>query len=116
VPVRPPSLLATPPRFERSAESADSPASQFDLDIDVDPDLGRAPLSVDFRAVTGGNSEELFYRWDFGDGSSATGRHVRHVYRSPGTFTARLTARSAAYVSRVRDVLVQVDPPVPMTD
>jgi len=31
--------------------------------------------------------------WDFGDGSSATGLVVSHVYADPGTFTATLTAK-----------------------
>lgn len=31
------------------------------------------------------------YQWDFGDGSMAAGRAVRHQYAKPGLYTARLT-------------------------
>lgn len=31
------------------------------------------------------------WRWDFGDGNSATGQTARHAYASEGTFTVRLT-------------------------
>ena len=36
------------------------------------------------------------YDWDFGDGETATGIEVRHRYRAPGTYTARLTVRDEA--------------------
>jgi heat shock protein HslJ len=31
------------------------------------------------------------WRWEFGDGTTASGEVVQHVYRNPGTFTVRLT-------------------------
>ncbi|MDN2579020.1 PKD domain-containing protein [Aquibium sp. ELW1220] len=31
------------------------------------------------------------YRWDFGDGGTATGVEVRHIWRTPGTFPVTLT-------------------------
>ncbi len=34
------------------------------------------------------------YIWDFGDGGSAVGRNVQHIYSSPGIYTATLTIRS----------------------
>ena len=32
--------------------------------------------------------EQLYYFWTFGDGNSALGSHVEHVYSSPGFYTA----------------------------
>jgi hypothetical protein len=40
-------------------------------------------------------------RWDFGDGSSATGNHVRHVYARVGTYEVQLTASAADGASTV---------------
>jgi len=37
------------------------------------------------------DNDELTYRWDFGDGQSAIGKQVTHVYRRSGQYTARLT-------------------------
>ena len=33
------------------------------------------------------------YRWDFGDGSTAVGKHVAHTYSEPGDYEATLTVR-----------------------
>jgi PKD repeat protein len=37
------------------------------------------------------DNDPLTYAWDFGDGGQATGQGVMHVYRSAGTFTAKVT-------------------------
>ena len=44
------------------------------------------------------NSEDpdgniLVYEWDFGDGTSAIGRDVSHLYEKSGTYVARLKIR-----------------------
>jgi len=46
-----------------------------------------APLTVTFRAA----AESSFFRWDFGDGSSAEGAVVDHAYAEPGRYRATLT-------------------------
>jgi heat shock protein HslJ len=38
-----------------------------------------------------GQAPIVSWRWDFGDGGSASGAVVQHIYRSPGTFNVRLT-------------------------
>ena len=49
-------------------------------------------------AFDGGASLPFFaiesFVWDFGDGGSAVGRNVQHIYTEPGTYTATLTVRS----------------------
>jgi PKD repeat protein len=42
------------------------------------------------------------YRWDFGDGASATGASVDHAYAAPGTYTATLTVEDDAGVANSR--------------
>ena len=40
-----------------------------------------------------GDARDIIYLWDFGDGgANAFGRDVEHTYRTPGTYTATVTA------------------------
>lgn len=66
-----PAAGATPPTVSASATAT----------------AGAAPLHVTFTAT----GDAVSYHWDFGDGASADGPAVDHVY-GPGAFTARLTA------------------------
>ena len=51
------------------------------------------------------------YRWEFGDGETAEGAVVRHIYRSSGTYTATLTvSRGSEHASQSLTVEV-VTPP-----
>jgi PKD repeat protein len=60
----------------------------------ADPQSGTAPLRVRFEAQgSDPDGGSLRYRWDFGDGSRPENdRRETHTYRSPGTYTARVTA------------------------
>ncbi len=37
-------------------------------------------------------ADNLYYRWDFGDGTSAEGRRTEKIYSQPGVYLVRLTA------------------------
>jgi alpha-tubulin suppressor-like RCC1 family protein/PKD repeat protein/lysophospholipase L1-like esterase len=54
---------------------------------------GTAPLAINFnaRASTDSDGSVASFSWDFGDGSTASGAVVSHVYGQPGTFQAHLT-------------------------
>jgi PKD repeat protein len=41
------------------------------------------------------DGDGMMFRWDFGDGASASGAVVRHRYTEPGEFVVRLEARDA---------------------
>ena len=62
---------------------------------DVAPPRGRAPHTVSFDA-RGSYGTGLTYTWDFGDGTSATGAVVSHVYETAGTYDWRLTVANGA--------------------
>jgi PKD repeat protein len=55
------------------------------------------PLNKDYEVVfDGGKSidadgDTLSYSWDFGDGESETGKKVTHVYKTGGSYIAKLT-------------------------
>ncbi|TVR03485.1 MAG: PKD domain-containing protein [Deltaproteobacteria bacterium] len=48
-------------------------------------------LAFDASASTAGDDEDLTYRWDFGDGNSATGLTASHTYTAAGGWLVRLT-------------------------
>ena len=54
---------------------------------------GPVPLVVSFSARESADpeGEPLSYAWEFGDGATATGRDVQHVYTSAGNRLVRLT-------------------------
>jgi hypothetical protein len=67
------------------------------------PASGVAPLRVTLTA----SGDEAAYAWDLGDGTSATGGSVNHVYAS-GRFTATVTATNAAGESAQAQVALSV--------
>jgi PKD domain/L,D-transpeptidase catalytic domain/Putative peptidoglycan binding domain len=63
---------------------------------------GAAPLDVVLTA----SGDAVLYHWDFGDGAAADGATVEHVYQA-GTFTARVTGRSATGESATASIRVR---------
>ena len=61
------------------------------------PSSGPAPLQVLFTAQgSDPDGDVLTYAWNFGDGSTGTGRRARHTYTANGTYTATVTAKDSA--------------------
>lgn len=60
--------------------------------ISATPTNGSAPLTVSFDGGGSTDSDGSIssYVWNFGDGSSATGKTVSHTYTTEATFTATL--------------------------
>jgi PKD repeat protein len=58
-----------------------------------DPTGGLVALNVQLDASASGDVDGTIvdYRWSLGDGNSASGPSVDHVYTSPGTYTVSLT-------------------------
>ncbi len=71
---------------------------------------GPVPLFVFFSAARSGDPEgaSLSYHWDFGDGATATGRDVSHVYNTAGNFLVRMTVTDPGGRSAV--ALLNVSP------
>jgi PKD repeat protein len=60
------------------------------VSIQATPASGAAPLEVTLSAV----GDAADFQWSFGDGTSASGRSVRHTFAA-GRWTVTLTARSS---------------------
>jgi len=81
------------------------------------PSSGEAPLTVSFDASGSYDSDSSItsYVWDFGDGSTGTGVTASHTYKSPGSYTARLTVtdNGGATDTVTHSSLVQSPTPTP---
>jgi len=90
-------------RYDASGAVAQYPVVSFDTSPDAE-----SLLAINLDAAdsyhTGGRT--LLYRWDFGDGDTAAGESVRHVYAAPGDYTVTLTANAVG--SQVRRSTSQV--------
>lgn len=76
------------------------------------PRAGDPPLAVAFDGS--GSSDDgtiTAYRWDFGDGASATGATATHTYEDTGTYVATLTVIDDAGHTDTDDVVVSVGAP-----
>lgn len=60
----------------------------------VEPEnwVGRAPLSLCMSAHVGAGDSVLLYEWDFGDGTTGTGKDVVHTYMAIGDYRVTLTS------------------------
>jgi PKD repeat protein len=84
----------------------------FDLDIEADPDIGNAPLTVALAAVLDEDLEgPMTFRWEFGDGGRDSSSPTTHTYRAPGEYVAVLTVTNPQGQWAQRDIHIQVDEP-----
>ena len=83
---------------------------------------GLAPLTVHFSgaASTDPDGDQLFYAWDFGDGTTATGISATHPYTVNGPYSAVLTVsdRPAGGLSSTATLAITVGnrSPLPVID
>lgn len=77
-----------------------------------------APVLFDGRCsgFLSRGSEVTSWRWEFGDGSMASGEVVEHTYESAGTLTVSLTVTDRAGDPATLKQLVQVAPGLPFRD
>jgi PKD repeat protein len=82
----------------------------FDVEVDADPDIGTAPLTVQFSV---GLDEEIpgpiSFQWDFGDGARDVHNPTNHTYSVPGEFTASVVVTNGRGQLARHDVEIQVD-------
>ena len=68
------------------------------------PTTGTAPLTVQFDAGTS-IGDNLSYEWDFGDGTTASGQEVEHLYEKPNSYVVKLTISNTNSTNSVVDVV-----------
>lgn len=81
------STVATPNKENTIAAKNSAPKVLFDADTDV---LVGETISFDASDTTDSDADTLTFSWDFGDGETATGDAVEHVYMKRGIYTTKL--------------------------
>jgi PKD repeat protein len=79
-------------------------------DVSAAPLSGSAPLTVSFDA-TGSSDPDgtvVSWAWTLGDGATATGSQVQHVYATAGTYTAVVTVTDDLGATDTETVVVTV--------
>ena len=84
-------LNTTKGDFSDTINSPDTQIDNLDIRIDGSRELNSG---LRFEAISqGGNVND--YRWDFGDGNSASGKIVEHTYTQTGTVTVTVSASNS---------------------
>jgi len=69
-----------------------------------------ADTSVSFDASNStDNMAIVSYEWDFGDGTTGTGKTTTHTYTEPGTYNVTLTVKDAADNSKTDSITITVE-------
>jgi PKD repeat protein len=67
-------------------------------------------VSFDGGASSDVDGSIVAYDWNFGDGATAAGMAVNHIYSVPGSYTARLTVTDNQGGSNSTTAMIQVNP------
>lgn len=81
-------------------------------DIRVSPRDGDAPLRVDMAAAVVPADAAVGYEWDLGDGATASGETLAHVYEKPGRYPIRVRITDGRGGVREAQASVDVRAPV----
>ena len=79
------------------------------LDI-IAPDTGSANQTIlfDVSVSVGPDSEIISYTWDFGDGTTGTGKNPSHVYTKPGVYSVILTVLDNTGKTSLKTFLITI--------
>jgi PKD repeat protein len=79
------------------------------VQVAADPRSGTAPLPVRFTsAARDPEGKQMLMVWDFGDGVQAGGPAISHTYRTPGTYTAKLTVTDPGGLTATASIEITV--------
>jgi len=79
------------------------------LDI-IAPDNGSTNQTIffDVSVSVGPDSEIISYTWDFGDGTTGTGKNPSHVYTKPGVYSVILTVVDNTGKTNLKTFLITI--------
>ncbi len=98
---------------ELTVQAAAAPVAEFT----ADPTSGTVPLTVNFTDASSGDIVRRI--WDFGDGGTSEAEHAAvYTYKTPGTYTVRLTVTGpdGASDEEIKTNLIAVSDAAPHAD
>jgi YVTN family beta-propeller protein len=87
-----------------------SVARSLSASFNETPSSAEIGQSVEFVCETSGGIGPYTYAWRFGDGATAAGAAVEHIYESAGNFTVILTVNDSTGTSTQKSIVVTVTP------
>jgi alpha-galactosidase len=111
------------PSVEQDAIHLEQPAHSVKLIKIIDSKVPAGPPSVTVNAPNNAKVDEdvkfsarvdplgvpaLAYRWDFGDGTSESGRQVSHAYTMPGQYSVRLVVEGVDGIPAAKPITIPV--------
>ena len=92
----------------------EAPIAKFSMSSQAAP-VGE-PVVFDASDSESGGSNIVFWKWDFGDGQSAKGKTVEHLYNKWGKYFVNLTvatdSETACNTAAAHNIVIINDPPV----
>ncbi len=88
---------------------ARNPFSQFE----IEPNKGRAPLSITTKNLSRNGHE---YQWDFRDGSCSKEKNPTHLYSQPGSYKITLITTNEWGKHESEETVLVLGPDAPLSD
>jgi hypothetical protein len=80
------------------------------------PPGAQAGETVQFRAISPGETPVLGYQWNFGDGVSGDGAEITHTYTQPGSYSVTVEAVGLEKRSSKKMMTIAITGHVPVLD
>jgi hypothetical protein len=90
--------------------SATARAPDFEMRV---PPSAQAGETVEFRAISHGETPVLGYQWNFGDGVAGDGAKVTHTYTQPGSYAVTVEAIGLDKRSSTKTMTIAITGHVP---
>jgi PKD repeat protein len=81
--------------------------------VEADPEVGEAPLTVQFSVYKDSDSgvQPISWHWNFGDGAESSEARPVHTYERPGIYTVKVEGKDARGDTDDDDVDIVVKEP-----